>query len=170
MKKAALLIGFVLTLSACSPEEIFSLLAQSEVEQGASQAVENSQRVIEEKMAEAESLASQYSDATELSDVTGGTSIGTAYRNQYSSTDGFTHYVTVVVPRPEGENFYEGWLVNPTTGDFISTGRMELDADNISNVLTFTSPTDYTDYAKVVITLETIADDTPEEHILEGSF
>src|SRR3990167_6785957 len=37
-------------------------------------------------------------------------------------------------------------------------------------MLEFESSTDYSDYNKVVVTSEKVADKTPEKHILEGSF
>ena len=37
-------------------------------------------------------------------------------------------------------------------------------------ILEFSSTTDYSDHQQVVITHELVADATPEDHVLEGSF
>lgn len=84
----------------------------------------------------------------------------------------YTHAVLADLPDPEVGSFYEGWLVrgNPEDEDFdvISTGKLIIAKGGY--LLDFESSTDYSDYGNVVITLEKIADSTPEEHVLEGSF
>jgi hypothetical protein len=109
-------------------------------------------------------------EKTNLIDITGGNSEGLATRKYDNGT--FMHSVLADLPDPDGNNFYEGWLVRGKPGendfDFISTGKMKVAKGGW--VLNFDSSTDYTDYEGVVITLETVFDDTPEEHILEGSF
>ncbi len=101
-----------------------------------------------------------------LIDVTeGGTSSGTATRQYVDGT--FTHQVTATLPDlPEGE-FYEGWLVKADNSEFFSTGKMTKSGDEYT--LTYTSATNHEDYPLVVITRETVDDETPEEHILEGN-
>lgn len=103
---------------------------------------------------------------TPLVDVSGGNSTGTGY---ITRKDGLAHSVTAKLPEPTGNNFYEGWLVQQLpTVSFFSTGEMVL--DNQGNyVLEYESDNEYEGYDFVVITLETIKDDTPEKHILEGT-
>lgn len=102
-------------------------------------------------------------ETADLTDVTGGTGKGIATRKLENGT--FTHAVLADLADLE-TGFYEGWLV---TGDkFISTGKMRIAKGGY--LLEFSSSTDYSDYTKVVITLETIFDETPEIHVLEGSF
>lgn len=110
------------------------------------------------------------SEKINLKDVVGGVSSGIATRLVVNGD--FSHYVVADLPEPEGSTFYEGWLVRGELGDsnfkFISTGRMS--SVKGGYVLNFESSIDYTDFDQAVITLETISDETPEKHILEGSF
>lgn len=105
-----------------------------------------------------------------LKDVVGGNSTGLATRKFENGK--FTHMVLADLPDPEEGKFYEGWLVRGKPSDanfhFVSTGRMRIAKGGF--VLDFESTTDYTDHKGVIITLEEIFDNTPEEHILEGSF
>lgn len=99
-----------------------------------------------------------------LEDVTGGQASGIATRKFENAI--FTHMVLADLPDPEAGTFYEGWLV---MGDnVISTGKMRVAKGGY--LLEFESTTDYSDYNKVVVTQERVFDNTPEEHVLEGSF
>jgi hypothetical protein len=83
----------------------------------------------------------------------------------------FIHTVTAKLSDPEDNKFYEGWLVIPEAGRFISTGRLEKSGGGYA--LTYTDETDRSGYYRVVITEETLAngfDDIPEAHVLEGKF
>ena len=103
-------------------------------------------------------------DKAELKDVTGGTASGIATREFISGV--FTHTVLVDLPDPQPGYFYEGWLVK---GDkFLSTGKMRIAKGGY--LLEYDARVDYSDYDKVVITLEKVFDATPEERILEGTF
>ena len=109
-------------------------------------------------------------EKAELGDVTGGASTGIATRKLENGV--FSHSVLADLPDPAGGRFYEGWLVRGEEGDenfaVISTGRMRIAKGGW--VLDFQSDSDLSDYSNVVITLEEVADATPEVHILEGSF
>ena len=107
-----------------------------------------------------------------LADVSGGGGTGIATR--LTDNEGlFVHTVDATLPEPTDGSVYEGWLVRGKPGDadfdFISTGVMEVEGGGLYS-LVFSSEADYTGYAGVVITEETIVDATPEAHILEGSF
>lgn len=102
-------------------------------------------------------------ESIELKDVTGGTAKAIATRNYENGT--FTHEVLADLPDLK-EGFYEGWLV---MGDkYISTGKLRVAKGGY--LLDFSSVTDYSDYTKVVVTKELVNDQTPELHVLEGSF
>lgn len=102
-----------------------------------------------------------------LNDVTGGTSGGVGY--VLRSDDMLSHAVTADLPELEGDTFYEGWLVQQEPQlAFISTGEMEQQEDGTFS-LTYTDENLYEGYNVVVITLETVRDETPEEHIIEGT-
>ncbi len=102
----------------------------------------------------------------QLTDVSGGTGIGTAYLLRDEGT--LYHYVTVTLPGVEGENFYESWLVNEETNEFYSTGQLQKGANDTFE-LGYSENSMLDGYNKVVITLETVYDDTPEKHVLEGT-
>lgn len=106
----------------------------------------------------------------ELKDVTGGDATGLATRKFEAGS--FTHTVLADLPDPEPGTFYEGWLVRGEVTDvdfhLISTGKMRVAKGGY--LLEFESSTDYSDYKQVVITLEKVADNNPEEHVLEDSF
>lgn len=102
-------------------------------------------------------------ESVELKDVSGGSSKAIATRKFENGT--FTHAVLADLPDLD-KGFYEGWLV---AGDkYISTGKLRIAKGGY--LLEFSSAIDYSDYPKVVITKELIDDQTPETHILEGSF
>ena len=83
--------------------------------------------------------------------------------------DNLSHYVIADLPVPDDGSVYEGWIVNSATTSFFSTGVMVLDA-NGQFELFYSQELLEEGYDKVVITLETIVDETPEAHVLEGSF
>lgn len=108
-------------------------------------------------------------ESIELVSVSGRSGRGIATRKYLPAQTGeggtFTHAVLADLADLES-GFYEGWLV---MGDeFISTGKMRIAKGGY--LLEFSSSTDYSDYEEVVITLETVFDNLPETHVLEGSF
>ncbi len=109
-------------------------------------------------------------EKAELNDVSGGTGSGIATRKYQSGR--FSHAVLADLTDPEVDGYYEGWLVRGNEGDanfaYVSTGKMRIAKGGY--LLEFESNKDYSDYKKVVITLEKINDGKPETHILEGSF
>ena len=70
---------------------------------------------------------------------------------------------------PEGDNFYEGWLVRESPFESLSTGKMKKNPDGLYE-LSFQSKEDLLDHNLVVITLEEVFDDKSEVHVLEGSY
>jgi len=103
-------------------------------------------------------------EKTSLEDVTGGAGKGMATRKFEENL--FEHTVMASLPEPQTGKFYEGWLVRE--GDFFSTGKMEEMKGGW--YLFFSADKDYSDYNRVVVTLEEKDDRQPEKHILEGSF
>jgi len=101
-----------------------------------------------------------------LTDVTGGSSTGTARLSRNRGS--LFHQVSADLPTPSGNNFYEGWLVQKSPLRFISTGELEL-VESGGYQVNYSSDHDFPTYDFVVITLETTRDETPERHILEGT-
>jgi hypothetical protein len=126
----------------------------------------------EAPMAEDITLLSYLQDATEAEEanliaVDGSDSSGVAYR--LFENGEFKHAVIADMPDPAPGSVYEGWLVQPDPLNFFSTGVMEKNEEGLW-VLEFTSDQAYADYFRVVITEETIVDEIPEIHIIEGDF
>ena len=101
-----------------------------------------------------------------LEDVSNGTSSGLAYILRDSGK--LNHLIDATLPDLVGNEFFEGWLVKKSPSlVFFSTGKMKkLDDGNFQ--LMYSSTNLYEGYNEVVITRETVDDNTPEEHILEG--
>lgn len=105
-------------------------------------------------------------DTITLIDVTDGDGNGEATRE---FADGeFIHMVTATLPSPGEGGFYEGWLVKADDSELFSTGKLTKSGDKYA--LTYTDEVDQQDFPQVVITLEKTEDETPETHILEGTF
>ena len=109
-------------------------------------------------------------DKAELKDVSGGNASGMATRK--FEDEKFTHTVLADLPDPEEGSFYEGWLIRGEEGvddySFISTGKLKIAKGGY--LLEFNSGNDFSDYSKVVVSLEKVADINPERQILEGEF
>lgn len=72
------------------------------------------------------------------------------------------------LPAPNGEDFYEGWIVRPSPFEAISTGQVSLEATGYANQ--FSVQEDFTKHTLYVLTLEPAdGDPAPADHILEGS-
>ncbi len=114
--------------------------------------------------------------SSNLEDVTGGKQVrGVSFSENISgyaqtaySTNDFQLYVEFVnLPDPEGDDFYEGWLVQKSPFRFISTGKLKKQGGKYINE--FSSTTDYTSYTEYILTLEPNDNDpAPADHILEG--
>ena len=107
---------------------------------------------------------------TTLKDVTGKASTGTAYILRVDNS--LTHYIQATLPDPKEGNQYEGWLVKKTpTLTFFSTGVLIKEANG--NYILRYGVDDFDNTTKglnfVVVTEETVIDETPETHILEGT-
>lgn len=72
------------------------------------------------------------------------------------------------LPTPNGDDFYEGWLVRQDPFEFISTGVLDSEGNGVyTNV--FESTTDFTDFNQYVLTIEpNDGDPAPAGHIVEG--
>lgn len=112
------------------------------------------------------SISDMFDYYGKLSDVSGGSSTGEAGFSFNASQ--FTMKAEIAnLPNPEGDSFYEGWIVNPETKDFISTGKLSLVDSTWIN--SFQSEKDYTSFSKYVLTLEPNDNDpAPAKHITEG--
>jgi len=109
-------------------------------------------------------------DRINLNGVLDGTGNGGAFRTFSNGKFAFT--VMADLPSPKAGYFYQGWLERGNLGDpnfaFVSTGKLSLAKGGY--LTEFGANKDYSDYKKVVVTIEKVFDNTPEQHLLEGSF
>ncbi len=109
-------------------------------------------------------------DKANLSDVSGGTGLGLATRDFANST--FTVTVLGDLPEPQAGYFYQAWAVRGNEGQTnyaqVSLGKMRVAKGGW--LLDFQSKVDYSDYSKVVVSLEKTFDQKMEMKVLEGSF
>ncbi len=109
-------------------------------------------------------------DKAILKDVSGGMASGIATRRFEDNQ--FSHAVLADLADPEAGSFYQAWLIRGKEGDLdfaqLSTGKLRIAKGGW--LLEYQSKTNYSDYNDVLVSLEKIFDQTPESHILEGSF
>ncbi len=74
------------------------------------------------------------------------------------------------LPAPNNDDFYEGWLVNPSTGNFFSTGLATRSNNFDGYVNRFTRSQAFGKNTRYVLTLEpNDGDPAPADHIVEGN-
>lgn len=109
-------------------------------------------------------------DRVNLNSVNGATGMGESFRTY--SNGRFSLTIMADLSAPKTGYFYQGWLVRGNAGDanfaLVSTGKLSLAKGGY--ITEFSAIKDYSDYKKVVVTLEKVYDATPEQHVLEGSF
>ena len=91
----------------------------------------------------------------------------TTWRN-----DQFEYSVLADLPElPEGQT-YQSWIRKGQEGDegysLVSTGAMRMAKGGW--IVNFSSPTDYFDHDRVIVSLEKVLDNQMEEQVLEGFF
>ena len=85
----------------------------------------------------------------------------------------YRHVAQLNIERAPDGFFYEGWLVNPLTGEVVSTGHLRSRFGDVRHSLSFQESDpeiDLTTYIKVIITIE--PDDgnpAPDKHVAEAT-
>ncbi len=109
-------------------------------------------------------------DRINLNSVAGVTGMGESFRTY--SNGRFSLTIMADLSAPSAGYFYQGWLVRGNAGDanfaYISAGKLNLAKGGY--ITEFAANKDYSDYKKVAVTSEKVFANTPEQHILEGSF
>ena len=103
-----------------------------------------------------------------LADVSGGEGEGIA--NRIFSSQKFIHTIAAQLKKAETGSYYAGWLIKQQ-GDkeeIISTGKLTQNGSDY--YLEFRSDNDYSQYNKVVVSLQSKEDSQPKKTILEGEF
>lgn len=103
----------------------------------------------------------------EPSEGSGSSGSGLAYK--LAQNGRLYHAVQARMEDPSEGAVYEGWLVQPEPLRFFSTGVLELNEQG-EWALELRLDEEYPTYTRAIITEETLVDDTPERHILEGDF
>ncbi|OGF26566.1 hypothetical protein A2533_00460 [Candidatus Falkowbacteria bacterium RIFOXYD2_FULL_35_9] len=105
----------------------------------------------------------------QLTDVSGGGAVGTAWL-VFKDGQTYNRVMASDLLGLENNDFYEGWLVNPKTKQYFSTGKLNNLGDG-NYYLEFNNNSIKEEYNFVVITLESDDGDSfPAKHILEGGF
>src|SRR6266404_3857775 len=104
----------------------------------------------------------------DLVDINRGNQMGLVTLDKSNGQNVYT--VIANLNDPSSGYFYQAWLINDSTktADIISLGKLNLAKGGW--LVNYSSIKDLSDHKKVWVTLEKIADNTPEKHILEGSF
>ena len=106
-------------------------------------------------------------EITLLTAVDESISVGRAFR---LIKDGkLDHTVIATMPDPVEGNVYEGWLVQTDPLDFFSTGILEKSEDG-QWVLIYGGDDEMANHSRVIVTEETVVDDQPERHVIQGDF
>ena len=93
-----------------------------------------------------------------------------ATRSDFFDDRTYKHELELNIEQAKEGYFYEGWLVNPENGNFISTGEVENIAGDVRHKMEFEVRRDLRPYMKVVVTLEPDdGDPAPAEHVAEGT-
>jgi hypothetical protein len=101
---------------------------------------------------------------SDLRDVTGNNQMGLATLDKETNQNEYTIIANLV--NPDSGYFYQAWLINGN--DVISLGKLQV--GKAGWLINYTSTKDLSDHKAVWVTLEKVYDNTPEKHILEGSF
>jgi hypothetical protein len=109
-------------------------------------------------------------EKAELKDVSGGNASGIATRKFENGE--FELGILADLPTTEAGSFYEGWISKGEEGEegyeILSLGGLTVAKGGY--LLDFKSPTNYSDYGNVVVSLEKSVGEAPDQRVLEGSF
>lgn len=107
-------------------------------------------------------------EKADLNDVSGGNALGIATR-EYKDNK-YTLTVLADLQAPESGYYYQAWIAKNEGTNLAYVNAGELRVAKGGYLVDFTSNKDFTEFKKVIVTLEKKSDLTPEKPILEGSF
>lgn len=154
-------------------EEEQKIVKEKDAKEAAERAEKEKMEMEKKKVLEEKELREKIfakAQVIDLKDVIKGKSTGKAWLAVY---EGKTYHriKSSGLPKPEGANFFEGWLVKDAKKvDFFSTGKIDWQ-NNGDGILDFITDGDKTIYRTVVLTSES-NDGNPKQdkHIQEGTF
>lgn len=166
--KSLIIIPLVASIlfAGCSVEDIFSKLATTNEEQGASEAF-NRSKIIEAKQLKMEQMKQQFPDFVNLNNVTESISgVGVAYRKLESASSQII--LEAMLPN-SNRQIYEVWLNKTGSKDKLRLGALQfIQTDDYT--FTYTSGEDLSSYSNISISLEAVPDDIQETVIMTGTF
>lgn len=169
MKKLVIMILSTLALSACSMEDVFSLMAQSEVEKSASESVNSSVKIVENFEQIAASKRQSAIKTAKLDSTTGDGSFGYAFITEESGQTKI-EIIAILPPFQTETDFYQVWLHDSQTNVYTSVGRMIWDEANSSRSLESKLPAKLSESVEVRVSAETQPGEQPSNTVLRGSF
>lgn len=101
-----------------------------------------------------------------LADVNGGELRGEG--GIYRNFGVYNVYAKIKLDKPKNNSFYQAWVSNPKTGEYFSIGKMEPDSVGQYNA-SYNTDNIHPDFDRIIVTLESIDDNQPEKHIVEGT-
>jgi len=152
--------------SSLSPEEII-VQEEGTVKKTGEMTEPLTEEEVRKMREEIDSVLSTAGETADLKDVVGEQANGQAQR---AFSDGKFYYkLTAFNLRPSAKGYYyQSWLEK--NGQYLSTGRVEVGADN-QGIVYYSSSTDRSDYSRALITLEPEdGNPAPATTVLEGSF
>ncbi|OGV92529.1 hypothetical protein A3B57_00340 [Microgenomates group bacterium RIFCSPLOWO2_01_FULL_47_10] len=166
--KTILLVGFfTLVLSACSPQQLFEQLAKSDIEQAASESVNQSNQIIDTFETLVTAKKAEFKVFAKLVSQIGDTSYGYMFQNGAAEKVNTTE-VHAMLPDLENEtDYYQAWFVDGKSGKTVSLGRMVFNKESNSRSAVFNSPTQLTPFQRVFVAIQSNTSNVPGELILE---
>lgn len=163
-----LFIFFTFTLSACSPQELFSDSNNSGADQSGIESIDQA-KALEDKLRLIQAKQESFPESTEFGlvqpDFEG---VAFAFRNSYDLDNKSLVEVEAIMPDAENK-FYEAWLISDNPEDKINLGALTYNGPEDYS-LSHKSDEDLTRFSTIIITVETSADDIPEERVLIANF
>jgi len=157
-----------LLFTACSPQELFSNLATSDVERSAAETVAQSD-ALKKKINTIETNKKTFSQTAELGLVRPDLEAAAfAFRNNFAADQKTIIVIEALLPDATNK-FYEAWLTDDADETPMSLGALTYHGPQDYQLI-FETNTDTTNLSKIMITTETIADDQPEDRVFIGTF
>lgn len=167
MKEYIVVIVLGVLVAGCSPADLFSQLAVSDVEQSAAESVAQSE-ALNKKVEAIDEYKKSFFQTAELGLVRPDMEAAAyAFRNNFEADNKTIIQVEALLPDPP--KFYEVWLLGDTPEQVKSLGPLTYRGPE-DFWLKFESAEDTRQFSQIIITNEQIADDIPEDRILIGTF
>lgn len=164
IKSIMLLTTCAILLSACSIEDLFSQIATTPEEQGAREAIDRSEKIAQKQQVIDQKI-SQHDSSIRLNNVNETESFDVyVFKTVNENT---TIEVEALLPNP-GKQVYQAWL-RDANNQTISLGPLQFNQDEDYS-LSYTTNDDLSPYTTVLLSRESVADETLETVVMTGVF